>query len=175
MPISLQISNTNIICRNHFLIELLKIRNFSFHWWTSFLNWVNYTLIEFWTPKILLVLAWARPDNKEQNWWEIGQKQQPELRFSLRKSAIVSLKISKSSQNPLENICARAFFFFCRLRPATLLKKALIQVYFCEFWKISIAKNTFFTENLWSGSTDACEETCLIMDYCARLKKWKIS
>ena len=34
------------------------------------------------------------------------------------------------------------------LRPATLFKKALAQVFSCEFCEIS--KNTFFTEHLWT-------------------------
>ena len=37
------------------------------------------------------------------------------------------------------------------LRPATLFKKALAQVFSCEFCEIS--KNTFFTEHLWTTAS----------------------
>ena len=37
------------------------------------------------------------------------------------------------------------------LRPATLLKEALAQVFSCQFCEIS--KNTFFTEHLWTTAS----------------------
>ena len=37
-------------------------------------------------------------------------------------------------------------------RPATLLKKRLVQVFSCEFCEIS--KNTFFTEQLWMAASN---------------------
>ena len=40
---------------------------------------------------------------------------------------------------------------FKRLRPATLLKRRLAQVFSCEFCQIS--KNTFFTEHLWATAS----------------------
>ena len=38
------------------------------------------------------------------------------------------------------------------LRPATLLKRALAQVFFCEFCEIS--KNIFSTEHLWTTASE---------------------
>ena len=38
------------------------------------------------------------------------------------------------------------------LRPATLLKRRLAQVFLCEFSKIF--KNTFFTEHLWTTASE---------------------
>ena len=47
------------------------------------------------------------------------------------------------SQNSLENTCQNLFFNkVADLRPVTLLKKTLAQVFSCEFCEIS--KNTFF-------------------------------
>ena len=40
------------------------------------------------------------------------------------------------------------------LRPATLLKKTLAQVFSCEFREIS--KNTFFKEHLWATASLPC-------------------
>ena len=70
------------------------------------------------------------------------QKQPPEEVFSIWK--MVFLKIS---QNLLENICVSLFFnkTTC-LRPATLYKKRLVQVFSCGFCKIF--KNNFLTEHL---------------------------
>ena len=54
---------------------------------------------------------------------------------------------------------------FKRLRPATLLKRRLAQVFSCEFCQIS--KNTFFTEHLWA--------TASILREGRRLKQIEIS
>ena len=61
----------------------------------------------------------------------------------------------ESSQNSQENTCARASFLnnVTGLRPATVLKKTLAQVFSCEFCEIS--KNIFFTEHLL-GTASLC-------------------
>ena len=59
------------------------------------------------------------------------------------------------SQNLQEN--TRASLFFNKgasLIPATLLKKTLAQVFFCEFCENS--KNTFFTKQLWTTASVFC-------------------
>ena len=38
------------------------------------------------------------------------------------------------------------------MRPATLLKETLAQIFFCEFCEIS--KNTFFTGHLWTTASE---------------------
>ena len=53
------------------------------------------------------------------------------------------------SKNPQENTCNG-------LRAATLLKKALAQVFSCEFCEIS--KNNFFTEHLWTTASEFVTE-----------------
>ena len=57
--------------------------------------------------------------------------------------------VLRISQNSQENTCVKVSFNkVAGLRPATLLKKRLAQVFFCEFSEIF--KNTFFTEHLWT-------------------------
>ena len=55
------------------------------------------------------------------------------------------------SQNSQENTVPETFF--C-LRPATLFKKSLAQVFSCEFSEIS--KNTFFPEHLRTTTSEPC-------------------
>ena len=48
-----------------------------------------------------------------------------------------------------KHLCQSLFFNkVAGLKPATLLKKVLTQVFSCEFCEIS--KNTFFTEHIWT-------------------------
>ena len=66
------------------------------------------------------------------------------------------------SQNSQENTRARVSF--AGLKPATLLKKTLAQVFSCEFYEIS--KNTFFTEHLFTEHlwTTASVYSCIVVD-----------
>ena len=50
--------------------------------------------------------------------------------------------------------CQSLFFNKVAGRPATLLKKRLAQVFFCEFCEIS--KNTFLTEHLQTTTSNIC-------------------
>ena len=55
-----------------------------------------------------------------------------------------------------KHLCQSLFFNkVAGLRPAPLLKKILVQVFFCEFCEIS--KNTFFTEHPWTTASDNTE------------------
>ena len=60
------------------------------------------------------------------------------------------------SQNAQANTCARDFFLIklqaLGLRPATLFKKSLAQVFSCEFCEIS--KSIFFIEHLLTTASD---------------------
>ena len=64
----------------------------------------------------------------------------------------VLLEISQNSQ---ENTCTSVSFLIklqaISLRPPTLLKKRLWQVFSCEFCEIS--KNIFSTEHLWTTAS----------------------
>ena len=60
----------------------------------------------------------------------------------------VFLEISQNSQG---NTCAR-------VRPATLFKKTLAQVFSCEFCELS--KNAFFKEHLWTTASDRFNVGC---------------
>ena len=93
---------------------------------------------------------------------------QRRIKSSHRMCSIKTLFL-KISQNSQENICARVFFsikLLACLRPATLLKKTLAQVFSYEFCKI--LKNTYFTENL---RTTASENDCWKVVYKIPVKK----
>ena len=52
-----------------------------------------------------------------------------------------------------KHLCQSLFFNkVAGLKPATLLKKVLTQVFSCEFCEIS--KNTFFTEHIWTTASE---------------------
>ena len=68
---------------------------------------------------------------------------EPNILFRSSRAEVFWKKVFlKISQNSQENIFARVFFNkVAGLRPATLLKKRLAQLFSCEFCEIS--KNTF--------------------------------
>ena len=82
-----------------------------------------------------------------KNWWANStilrceqQKQPPEV-FCQKKSVLRNFAKFKGKQ-----VCQRLFNKVAGLRPATLLKESLAQVFFCEFCEIN--KSTFFTKYL---------------------------
>ena len=52
------------------------------------------------------------------------------------------------------------------LRPATIKKDTLAQVFFCEFCKIS--KNTFFTEHLWAAASEDSQQLKPVNYFCKK-------
>ena len=63
--------------------------------------------------------------------------------YSVRKGVLRNF--AKFTEKQLSKACNNC------LRPATLLKETLAQVFSCEFCEIS--KNTFFTEHLWATAS----------------------
>ena len=91
---------------------------------------------------MLLQVFYSRPNTTEDD--TEGSHQ----RCSIKKA---HLEISQNLQK--KHLCQSLFFNkVAGLRPATLLKNRLVQVFSYEFREIS--KNNFFAEHLWMTASD---------------------
>ena len=78
--------------------------------------------------------------------------QRSKIKSSHQRCSVKKGFLRNFAKFPGKQLCKSLFFIkVAGLRPATLLKKRLLQVFSCEFSETS--KNTFFTEHLWTTAS----------------------
>ena len=86
----------------------------------------------------------------------LQRNQMTYLRSSQQKCSMKKLVLRNFTKFTWKHLCQNLFFNkFAGLRPATLLKTSLAQMFHRKFCQIS--KNTSFTEHLWTTASVTCK------------------